>query len=246
MRRVADSFPKAEKAAVVAQVEHVVATRFDDLYRRVEHGVRTRDAALVGRPDDSIKACEAYLTDPTSEVSAVLLEGIRTYNEHDVRATLAVHLWLHGLAPQLRAGDLLEDPTVTYVPSDKVVARRTGRWTCKPGSDRRSATDRLPRACPTGCTPPCARWSASWPTTEPSPPPPRPQSGTSAARPSASRAARCPSRQALCGCPSTAERRPRPLPLPIWCDSSPAPLPSRRQVPGPARPCRCLLDGQAC
>lgn len=122
----------------------LVQRRFDDLYRRVEAGVRTRDgstslkvvekiagydrtaaAAAVSGADDSIKAYEQYLRTTDDEpVRAELLEGIRRYNKHDVRATKRVHDWL-----LRRAGDLGERDLTTadgggdHVPSDRVRER---------------------------------------------------------------------------------------------------------------------------
>jgi len=143
LRRVAESFSEPdERLRVMLEVEHFVTTRFDDLYRRVEQGIRTRDGstslkiveklagydrsvlkAAVGRADDSIKAYEAYLKATDATEGALLLEGIRQYNEHDVLATMAVHRWLADLGPTLAAEDLLEAPVTTYVASDQVVLR---------------------------------------------------------------------------------------------------------------------------
>ena len=127
---------------MVAEVEHFVTTRFDDLYRRVEAGLRTRDgstslkiveklagydrteaAAAVGKADDSIKAYEAYLAVEDDAARAALLEGIRAYNEHDVKATRAVHLWLRTLAAELADDDLLDEPDDDYTPPDAVLLR---------------------------------------------------------------------------------------------------------------------------
>ena len=124
LERIAAAWPDAaERERLVAEVEHFVTTRFDDLYRRVEAGLRTQDgstslkiveklagydrtaaAAAVGKADDSIKAYEAYLAVEDDDARAALLEGIRAYNEHDVKATRAVHLWLRALAAELADG----------------------------------------------------------------------------------------------------------------------------------------------
>ncbi|MCW3038299.1 MAG: putative RecB family nuclease [Solirubrobacterales bacterium] len=141
--RIADKWPDAEeRKRLVAEVEHFVTTRFDDLYRRVEAGLRTQDgstslkiveklagydrtvaAAAVGKADDSIKAYEAYLVVTDDDARAALLEGIRAYNEHDVKATRAVHLWLRPLAADLAEDDLLDEPEDDYTPPDAVLLR---------------------------------------------------------------------------------------------------------------------------
>ena len=143
LRRVAGSFAEpAERLAMAVAVEHFVATRFDDLYRRVEAGLRTKDgstslkvveklagydrsavAAAVGRADDSIKAYEAFLRATDPDLRAGLLEGIRQYNEHDVLATKAAHLWLYTLGRGLADDDLIPDLASDYVPSDAVALR---------------------------------------------------------------------------------------------------------------------------
>ncbi|MGY1722723.1 TM0106 family RecB-like putative nuclease [Blastococcus sp. SYSU DS0533] len=143
LERIAAAWPgAAERERLVAEVEHFVATRFDDLYRRVEAGLRTQDgstslkiveklagydrtatAAAVGKADDSIKAYEAYLAVEDDDARAALLEGIRAYNEHDVKATRAVHLWLRALAADLSEDDLLAEPEDDYTPPDSVLQR---------------------------------------------------------------------------------------------------------------------------
>src|SRR5688572_18813715 len=107
MERIAKNWPiDDEREWLVERVAFFVKTRFDDLYRRVEAGLRMRDgrtslkcvekvagyerdaeAAAVGRADQSIEAYEAYLQSDDEEWRADLLEGLRQYNEHDVRAT---------------------------------------------------------------------------------------------------------------------------------------------------------------
>ena len=139
LERIAENWPDpVESARLVLEVQRLVGERFDDLYRRVEAGVRTRDgstslkvveqlagydrgadAAAVARADDSIKAYEAYWHGRSDEREQ-LLEGIRAYNEHDVRATHAVHLWLRGLAAELSDDDLEDDPVDDYEPSPDV------------------------------------------------------------------------------------------------------------------------------
>lgn len=143
LERIAAAWPSAdERERLVVEVEHFVTTRFDDLYRRVEAGLRTRDgstslkvveklagydrtavAAAVGKADDSIKAYEAYLASADVDARAALLEGIRAYNEHDVLATGAVHLWLRSLADELAEDDLLDEAEDDYTPPDAVLVR---------------------------------------------------------------------------------------------------------------------------
>ncbi|WP_104524535.1 TM0106 family RecB-like putative nuclease [Blastococcus atacamensis] len=143
MERIAAAWPfPDERDRLVAEVEHFVTTRFDDLYRRVEAGLRTQDgstslkiveklagydrtaeAAAVGKADDSIKAYEAYLTSSDDDARAALLEGIRAYNQHDVKATRAVHLWLRSLTDELDDADLLDEPGDDYTPPDAVLLR---------------------------------------------------------------------------------------------------------------------------
>ena len=143
LERIAAAWPDAdERERLVTEVEHFVGERFEDLYRRVEAGLRTQDgstslkiveklagydrtaaAAAVGKADDSIKAYEAYLASSDDERQAALLEGIRAYNEHDVKATRAVHLWLRSLAVELAEGDLLDEPEDDYTPPDAVLVR---------------------------------------------------------------------------------------------------------------------------
>lgn len=141
LERIAENWPDpVESARLVAEVARLVEERFDDLYRRVESGVRTRDgstslkiveklagylreADTVARADDSIKAYEAYLASTDDAVRAELLEGIRAYNEDDVRATHAVHLWLRDIARGLGEDDLEDDDVDTYEPSQDVVDR---------------------------------------------------------------------------------------------------------------------------
>jgi len=143
--RVLGSWPDdTERAALQAEMAGLVQRRFDDLYRRVEAGVRTRDgstslkvvekiagydrtaaAAAVGGADDSIKAYEQYLRTTDDEPRrAELLEGIRRYNEHDVRATKRVHDWLLRRADDLGERDLTDaDDDTGHVPSDRVRER---------------------------------------------------------------------------------------------------------------------------
>lgn len=144
MRRIAASWPvEAERQHWIDTVERIVAQRFVDLYRAVEAGVRTQDgstslkvveklagydrsagaaAGAVSRADDSITAYEQYVMGTDEAERQGLLDSIRDYNAHDVRATLAVHAWLHGLQDELADEDLLDDPE-PYVPSDKVLER---------------------------------------------------------------------------------------------------------------------------
>ena len=114
MKRIAQAWPdEVKRLELVAEVDRLVTERFDDLYRRVDVGLRTRDgstslkiveklagydrsidAAAVTRGDDSIKAYEAFIVSEDEAERAEILEGIRQYNVHDVRATKAVHHWL--------------------------------------------------------------------------------------------------------------------------------------------------------
>ena len=116
MRRIAHAWPdETERDELIADVERLIAERFDDLYRRIDVGLRTRagstslkiveklagydrtaEAAAVARADDSIKAYEAFIASDDESKCAAILEGIRQYNVHDVRATNAVHRWLWG------------------------------------------------------------------------------------------------------------------------------------------------------
>ena len=164
MRRIAKAWPnEIERADLVDDVERLIKERFDDLYRRIDVGLRTRDgstslkiveklagydrmaeSAAVARADDSIKAYEAFIASDDDDQRAEILEGIRQYNVHDVRATKAVHHWLreitvapdwHRVQPALDA-DVTEARDMTgrtvtflvenkdeYQPSADVVAR---------------------------------------------------------------------------------------------------------------------------
>ncbi|TKJ27865.1 TM0106 family RecB-like putative nuclease [Blastococcus sp. CCUG 61487] len=143
LTRIAEAWPNPEEGArLLAEVQHLVETRFDDLYRRVESALRVQGgstslkyveklagydrsgvAASVARADESIEAYEAYLRATDEDERAELLDGIRSYNEHDVKATRAVHLWLRGLASALADGDLLDEVEDEWTPSDDVLRR---------------------------------------------------------------------------------------------------------------------------
>lgn len=144
LRRIADKWPDAEqREGLIAEVEHFIETRFDDLYRRVEGGVRPRDGstslkvveklagydraaepALIAAGDDSIKAYElAIAAGLDSDTGRDLITGIRQYNEHDVKATAAVHSWLFDLGDELTDEDLVHVDVEEYVPSDKLQQR---------------------------------------------------------------------------------------------------------------------------
>ena len=144
LRRVAAAWPDAvEQARLVEQVEDLIERRFVDLYFVIENSLRTQkgttslklveklagydrsiNAAAVGRADDSIKAYEHFILSEDAAKKAEILQGILEYNTHDVRATLAVHKWLFGLAGQLAETDLVDEPEDDYTPSPKVLDRR--------------------------------------------------------------------------------------------------------------------------
>lgn len=129
--------------AIAAEVDRFIAERFVDLYRTVESSLRTRDgstslkiveklagydrsadAALdaVARGDDSILEYERFILSADEDERAGILERIRAYNAHDVRATKAVHDWIVALAGHLTEEDLIPEPD-PYVPSDSVEER---------------------------------------------------------------------------------------------------------------------------
>jgi uncharacterized protein len=140
LRRVADAYP--DHAARV-EVDRFIEERFVDLYRTVESGIRTRDGSTslkiveklagydrakdadedaVARGDDSILEYERFILSQSEDDRASILERIRAYNAHDVRATRAVHEWIVGLAADLTEDDLIPSPE-PYVPSDNVEER---------------------------------------------------------------------------------------------------------------------------
>ena len=140
LRRVADANPDL---AVRAEVDRFIEERFVDLYRTVESGIRTRDGSTslkiveklagydrakgadedaVARGDDSILEYERFILSQSEDDRASILERIRAYNAHDVRATRAVHEWIVGLAADLTEDDLIPSPE-PYVPSDNVEER---------------------------------------------------------------------------------------------------------------------------
>ena len=140
LRRVADANPNP---AVRVEVDRFVQERFVDLYRTVESGLRTRDGSTslkiveklagydrakgahedaVARGDDSILEYERFILSQSEDDRASILERIRAYNAHDVRATAAVHEWIVGLATDLTEDDLIPSPD-PYVPSDNVEER---------------------------------------------------------------------------------------------------------------------------
>jgi uncharacterized protein len=140
LRRVAASHPDP---AVLAEVDRFIEERFVDLYRTVESGIRTRDgstslkiveklagydrsadapADAVARGDDSILEYERYILSEDDAEREGILERIRAYNAHDVRATKAVHDWIVELANEIADDDLIPSPE-PYVPSDNVEER---------------------------------------------------------------------------------------------------------------------------
>ncbi len=143
MRRIARDWPDAqERQRWIDEVERLIEARFVDLYRAVESGLRTRDGSTslkiverlagydrsvipagVAKADDSIVAYENYAMSRDEEQRAGLLAGILAYNTHDVRATHAVHVWLHGLAATLDESDFDDLAVDAYLPSPKVLAR---------------------------------------------------------------------------------------------------------------------------
>jgi predicted RecB family nuclease len=143
LRRLTADWPDDRREALVVEVEHFIENRFDDLYRRVEVGLRTRDgstslkvveklagydrtrdAAAVAKGDDSIKAYELAIADGTpSERRQSLLDGIQHYNTHDVRATAAVHRWMHGVGATLTDVDVVHVEPEVYEQSEKVRIR---------------------------------------------------------------------------------------------------------------------------
>lgn len=143
LKRVAEQWPDhLEGQALLARVEDLVKRRFIDLYFIVENGLRTQGgttslklveklagydrtvaAAAVAKADDSIVQYERFILSRDEAERAEILQGILEYNTHDVRATHAVHVWLHGLIAQLADGDAVDEVIEEYVPSDKVRER---------------------------------------------------------------------------------------------------------------------------
>lgn len=140
LRRVAAANPDP---AVLAEVDRFIEQRFVDLYRTVEAGIRTRDGSTslkiveklagydrsadappdaVGRGDDSILEYERFILSEDDAEREGILERIRAYNAHDVRATKAVHDWIGVLAADLTEDDLIPSPE-PYVRSDNVEER---------------------------------------------------------------------------------------------------------------------------
>lgn len=131
MRRIAQAWPdEVRRGELVAEVDRLVAERFDDLYRRIDVGLRTREgstslkiveklagydrsaqASAVARADDSIKAYETFIASTDEAERAEILEGIRQYNVHDVRATLAVHHWLRQITGDVPDASLITNAT---------------------------------------------------------------------------------------------------------------------------------------
>lgn len=144
LRRVAAAHPDPIKAAQRSkEVERLIEERFIDLYRAVELGLRTQAGSTslkiveklagydrsagaaegaVARADDSIVAYETYTMSADEIERAAILDGIREYNAHDVRATKAVHHWLVELATQLAADDITPERE-PYVTPDDVLER---------------------------------------------------------------------------------------------------------------------------
>lgn len=142
MRRIARDWPdEAEAFRWSERAEALIEQRFIDLYRAVEVGIRTKagttslkeieqlagydrkkDAAGVAKADESIEQYERFSFSRDEAERADILEAIRHYNEHDVLATKATHLWLLTLATQLRESDLTPAPE-PYVPSDKATLK---------------------------------------------------------------------------------------------------------------------------
>ena len=144
LRRVAAAHPDPIEAARRSkEVERLIEERFVDLYRAVELGLRTQAgstslkiveklagydrsvgaaAGAVARADDSIVAYETYVMSTDEAERAAILDGIREYNAHDVRATRAVHYWLRELAAQLAVDDITPEPG-PYVTPDDVLER---------------------------------------------------------------------------------------------------------------------------
>ena len=140
LRRVAVA---SSDPAVLPEVNRFIEERFVDLYRTVESGIRTRDgstslkiveklagydrsadapADAVARGDDSILEYERFILSNDDAEREGILERIRAYNAHDVRATKAVHDWITGLAVDITEDDLIPSPD-PYVPSDSVQER---------------------------------------------------------------------------------------------------------------------------
>jgi len=138
MRRIARLWPdEQERAAWQERVEALIALRFVDLYRAVEAGLRTQagttslkeieklagydrsaDAAGVSKADQSIEEYEKYVFSRDEDQRNAILKEIEHYNQHDVRATRATHLWLYARGQELSKSDLLpaQEP---YEQSDK-------------------------------------------------------------------------------------------------------------------------------
>jgi len=145
MQRIADSWPNVdEREALKAEVADFVKNRFDDLYRRIENGLRTQHGSTslkiveklagydrsagapgdVSKADESIKAYEFAIAEGTDEATRQnLLDGIEGYNQHDVRATAEVHKWLIALGADLQDSDLILVQEEDYEQSDKVKDR---------------------------------------------------------------------------------------------------------------------------
>jgi predicted RecB family nuclease len=149
MRRIAAAWPDDDvRDSLVEEVDRFIEERFEDLYRRIELGLRTKDgstslkiveklagydrtvdAAAVGRADDSIKAYELFISTTRDAQREEILSGIREYNTHDVRATKAVHDWLLEITAAAVVGEpngivLVDDDDDEYTPSDRVIERR--------------------------------------------------------------------------------------------------------------------------
>jgi predicted RecB family nuclease len=149
MKRIAAAWPDEDaRESLVAEVDRFIEERFEDLYRRIELGLRTKDgstslkiveklagydrtaeAAAVGRADDSIKAYELFISTTDAAQRDDILTGIREYNTHDVRATKAVHDWLLEITSTADMGEpngivLIDDGEDDYTPSVRVLERR--------------------------------------------------------------------------------------------------------------------------
>jgi predicted RecB family nuclease len=136
MKRLATGWPdETESYNWMTRVDDLIDRRFVDLYRVVEVGLRTKagttslkeieklagydrkkDAAGVAKADESIEQYERYTFSRDEAERFEILEAIRHYNEHDVRATHATHTWLLDIAQQLTTDDLLP-AAVPYAPS---------------------------------------------------------------------------------------------------------------------------------
>ena len=141
LKRMGRDWPdESQSYRWLERVDLLIASRFVDLYRAVEVGLRTRtgttslkeieklagydrkkDASAVAKADESIVQYERYIFSSNEGERQGILEDIRHYNEHDVRATHATHIWLLELANGLAPDDLIAAPE-PYVPSDKTLA----------------------------------------------------------------------------------------------------------------------------